>query len=493
MLLTSQNPSIIQLGQLPDLHPEITASLTYSDKSAQFQLQRFKKNKYLADRMDPEKWSEHVEKLTQEAKPKSLVFQNEDGSWYTYSGFANYLAKKLRKPVENQVKYPAFKKLAWAEVPAFQMYPYQEQALEALLEAKHAGVEMGTGLGKSFIIQNLIRQTGLKTIVMTPSTSITEQLYEEFVKAFGKKLVGGFFGSKKDSKKLIVIANAQSLTNVTPGTKHWDDLSSVQTFIADESHQCPASTMASVCFGVAAKACYRWFFSATQMRNDGRDLLLDGITGPIVYRMTVREGVDQGFLSKPLFKMLKVGSSHPLVTDDANRMTRTHLYYNDEVVQKIATLVNGACNAGYPTLVLIEEVEQFSRLLPYLRFKAGFAHGPLNDDNRPKVPQPYWESDPSALVKEFNDGNLPCLVGTSCISTGTDVRAVKFLVYWQGGKSEIQVKQAVGRGTRKKPDGQNFCHVVDIDVENIKVLHRHAEARREIYNDLYGPVVDLAL
>jgi superfamily II DNA or RNA helicase len=324
---------------------------------------------------------------------------------------------------------------------------------------------------------------------MTPATNISEQIYSSFVEAFGKKLVGKFFDGKKESNKLFVVANAQSLTKVTPGTEHYDNLAKTQVFIADESHQCPASTLAEVCFGVASFAPYRFFFSATQMRNDGKDLLLEGITGPIVYSKTVEQGVREGYLAKPIFRIAKIASDSPTQSPDANKMTRAHLYYNDRVIAEVGKIANSSANLGLPTLILIEEVEQFTRLLPYLRHEVGFAHGPLSE-NKEKVPKEYWESDPSALVKDFNAGKIPILVGTSCISTGTDIKPVRMLVYWQGGKSEIQVKQAIGRATRKAPN-KPFCTVVDFDIYNIETLSRHAKARRAIYQELYPDVKDI--
>jgi superfamily II DNA or RNA helicase len=333
----------------------------------------------------------------------------------------------------------------------------------------------------------MLREMGLQAVVMTPSTSISDQLYRQFVEAFGKAKVGKFFDGKKELGKLITVANAQSLTKIQVDTPAWEFFSKSQVFFSDESHQCPAATLESVCFGLAKQAPYRFFFSATQIRNDGKDVVLDGITGPIVKTLTVREGVEKKYLAKPRFMMLEVESDLVVFSRDPGVLTRKHLYYNPKVVKAVANLVNQSVAKGMPTVVLIEEIEQFGMLLPYLETKPLFAHGALTDVNKKVVPPEYWDSDPNQLVAEFNDFKCPILVGTSCISTGTDIREVKSLVYWQGGKSEVQTKQSIGRGTRLTPTKSSFA-VFDFDIINVDLLHRHAEARARIYEEMYGPV-----
>lgn len=487
LIIQNENPALLRFEDFEDPHNTIKTGLTYLDKAAHFAYLRFKKSSWMLSKLGPEKFDEELTRLKGLTKP-CLLMEDEKG-FYTYAGLGPFIASITGLVVENQVVYPTTKLLAWDNQPPFKPYPYQVEARDLLEKAKHGGVEIGTGLGKSFIIQMLVRQHGLKTIVMTPSTSISEQLYRSFVSAFGKKLVGKFFDGKKESKKLIVIANAQSLTKVTPGTPHFEDLSATKVFIADESHQCPANTLASVCLGVAAQAPYRFFFSATQLRADGRDLILDGITGPIVYNKTVLEGVNEKYLAKPLFRTISIPSESEYMTDDANEMTRTHLFYNDAVNERIGKLINSSVDAGRPVVVLIEEVEQFSRLLPHLRHEARFAHGPLGE-NKAKVPSPYWNCDVTQLVDDFNAEKYPILIGTSCISTGTDIKAVKTLVFLQGGKSEIGVRQAVGRTTRLHP-GKTNCTVIDVNVYNVPVLARHFKERVKIYNALYPSLKEL--
>ena len=498
MRLTLETPTKLVLHDLDDIRlKEVTANLTYKDKKVQYELQKLKNSRWY----DPQTHGPKLEALKARLNV-CLLEKSPEGELSVLSGMKSYLEEKYQIQSQIQVGYPEPKIIPWAKVPDRTPYPYQVKAKENLLQARHARVEMGTGLGKSFIILNLVKELGLKTVIMAPSQNIAEQLHEEFLAHFGKKYVGAFFDGKKDAKKLFIVGTGQSLTRVEPDSPIGQELAKVQVFVADESHQCPAATLAKVCTGVLKDAPYRFFFSATQMRNDGLDLLLDAITGPTVYEMTVREGVDQGYLAKPVFRMIKTRSDKFYESHDANEMTREHLYYNPLVLMQAAEVINQSVEGlGHQVLVLIDEVEQFTRLLPFLKHRAMFAHGPLQpttyyedgrvkvQGNREKVPKEYQEVDNADLVKRFNACEFPILIGTSCISTGTDIRSVKTMVYLKGGKSEIEVRQGVGRCTRlEKNLAKIACTVVDFDVENIETLHRHALARRKIYEDIYGPV-----
>lgn len=488
-MLVCRNPTQVRLVGFESRRKWLEDALQYHDKKVDFELRKLKNSYWYAQKFGAEAYKEKLDELKQ-ARYKSLLFEDAEGLW-TYSGLAQMLAVAANDKVVVEYKLPEPKLIPWAHAPEHQDRPYQVEAMEKLLAAAPSGpaaVEIGTGLGKSFIILKLLKRLGLKTLIMAPSLNIAKQLYRDFVHAFGTRYVGAFYDGKKQPKKLFVVGVAQSLTRIAEGSTTWEDLSSSQVFIADESHLCPATTLAGICFGLAKAAPYRFFFSGTQMRNDGLDMVLDGITGPVVFRMTVREGVDKGYLARPVFKMVKVASRNKFDSIDVNKMTRAHLYYNDDVVKVAADITNKSVRLlNRPVLILIEEFEQFTKLLPYLRGDVRFAHGGVSAENKDKIPEAYWESDPSKLVDQFNDGQFPILIGTSCISTGTDIKAVKTCVYLQGGKSEIQIKQAVGRVTRLAA-GKTDCIFVDFDVENVEAMDRHAGARREIYDDIYGPV-----
>jgi superfamily II DNA or RNA helicase len=486
--LTSPTTLRIPKSEVSEIvESQLRAGLSYINKSKNFQAQRFKNTG--RNYLDEEDFQERLRVLQEEAKVCLLTEDQE--FWYTHSGLVKYVQEKTKLPVKINFSYPEPKLLAWHKAPDHKDRHYQTEACENLLNIKHGSVSMGTGLGKSHIIALLTKSLGLKTVIMAPSASITEQLYEQFVLAFGSKNVGAFFGGKKKSDKLITIATAQSLTRVKEDSKDWESFSKTEVFIADESHLCPAETLANVCFGLLAKAPYRFFFSATQIRGDGAGVLLDGIIGPNVYTMTVKEGVAGGWLANPVVRMYSVKSNGDLLCDDPNDMTRHHVLYNPNITKSVGDICNSAMKLGLQTIVLIDEVEQFTKLLPYLKYEVSFAHGTLTE-NKSKVPTEFHDSNTKQQVKDFNEGKIKLLVGTSCISTGTDTRPVKVLVYWKGGRSQVDLLQGVGRGTRVVPGKKDF-KVIDFFVEqpeSIKnfVPFRHSLERLEVYRSISDSV-----
>lgn len=485
--LTSPTKAVFSGSWLePSSLRKLKEDLTYRNHRVEFQHRKLKNSPYAMNKMGQEAWTEAVADLKSKIKG-CLLFTDDDGTTWTYPGIAEKLALSQGDSVSVAFEYPELKLLPWNKEP-FPMRPYQEKAVEALLSKKHAAVQLPTGAGKSLIIFNLIRRCGLKTVVMCPSRSIARQLFDEALSVFGTSKVGLFGDGKKVFDKLITIAIDDSLNNVEKDTPAYQALSSADVFIVDESHLVAASTLQNVCTGLMGNAPYRWFLSATQFRTDGLDIVLEGLTGPVVMDVSVRELVESGYLSKLRFTMVRVESDSRYYSKDVLRMTKAHMYYNDNLLDVAADMINRFVLDGRPTLVLIDEVEQFAAILHRLNVPAQFAHGPLTKDNKDKVPAPYQKSEPSKLVADFNAGKCMLLFGTSCVSIGTDIRPTQVLMRIKGGASGIEVQQDVGRGTRLVP-GKKVCDVIDFDVVNVDDVHRHALDRKDIYESYdLGPV-----
>jgi superfamily II DNA or RNA helicase len=348
-------------------------------------------------------------------------------------------------------------------------------------------VSIGTGLGKSLIMALIAKRIGLETVVVVPTLSIANQMLKDFRKWFGAGKVGQFFDGKKQCDKHIVIAVSKSLMNVERGMPAWNSLASKKLLLCDESHTCPPDSLATVMFNLLENVPYRYFFSGTQFRKDGLGLLLQGITNDVVFEMSVKQGIEEGFLSPLKFFQWRITSDSSINSSDIIKMNKVHLQQNDRVYKHAAALINHAVkDKNRRVLVLVDGVGQFKRLLDAgLQVPAKFAHGGVTKDNKSEVPEAFWKSDPMELVESFDRGEFPVLVGTSCIGMGTDIKSADFIISIVGFTSETEVSQSAGRGTRLFP-GKTDCHYHDYWVENIEETDRHAKKRLEIFNSIFG-------
>lgn len=466
---------------LPISNDELKRFLTYTDKSVGFLISKLKKNFHWRA-SDPEAFTQRLNDLKKN-QTKTLIFQNEEGQFWTYSGLSSELYQRFKWGLENNIRYPDSKALPWAKMPEFEPRYYQKEAVEALIKARHGAISIPTGGGKSYIIKLLVKYHGLQTLIMAPSAAITEQLYNDLVESFGKKHVGQYGDGKKEFKKRITIAVAQSLTKLAPDSPIYKQLSKSEVFISDESHTVPAETFEQVCMKLVSQAPYRYFVSATQTRNDGSEMVLKGVTGPIVYSKSFNELVKEGFLSPIVFKTFKVPTIDACKSDPKTE-TRNNLYANPYVTNLAADIANKSVMlADRPTVILIEELRQFENLYPKIKVPFEFVHGGASQDAKKYLQPKFWKSDREGAIKRFNSGETKLLIGTSAISVGVDIKPTACIIYLQGGVSGIKVPQAIGRGTRLSPNKQD-CWIVDFNVQDSPVLNRHYETRKLMYESM---------
>ena len=468
MHITQTDPVYVRFNDLTeDEIDSLRHSLAYKNLSFQYMYLKAKKNVW-AYRKNPD-WHQYVEGL--KAKIKQNAFLEDENGFYTYSGLVDFLRgrSQYKFSFEDKVKYPKFRNLPYAlryepKIP----YKHQVEAVDAFLQHKHAAIRLPTGSGKSTILENLIKQTGLSTLLMVPTTNIFDQMYEQMVAAFGKKYVGRYGAGKKEYKKHIVIGIGASLTNLEPGEEAYEALSKKEMFLIDEAHLVAADTLSRVGLGLTKSIPYRYSVSATPERGDGRDMLLEGLIGPVVYEKLYRELVKEGVLAQLEFVVFNCESEASYDGGNSKKNSQEHCLYNKNIIKMAALLSNAIVkSANENVLILIEEKEQLDYLKPFLNIPHDFAHA---------------KSKKSQQVKDFNAGKITCLVGTSAVAVGSDFKGLLNLIFLMSGKSSTKVKQAIGRATRITPT-KTKAIIYDFSVTNDKQSQRHFQERLKIYDE----------
>ncbi len=466
----------------------LAEAVSYKDTQVEFELNRMRRNKSrMVGWMGQEQYDAKVAVLQYERIKCLLVERN--GRQVFPAGLAREMGTMLDEPVIDAVVAPVAKAVPWHRKLDFEFRPYQVEGVDKLIAARHGCLSLPTGTGKSKLAMKAVRDLGLRAVVASPFSAIVEQTYDEFRHYLGPARVGQYGDGKHDLDKLVTVATAQALQRIEPNTELGNTLSQTQVLIADEAHMWAADTLSHVSQELLGNAPYRFFLTGTHLRGDGRQVMLEGLTGDVLMHMEVSEAVAKGYLTPPKFRMLTMESC-VIAPGDPAEATRKCLYLAPRVVSTVADMVNRLARSGRPTLVLIDELEQFTALLPHLQHEVGFAYGGVRGNAKrrgeimAKIPEKHRKSNPLALVREFNQGKFPILIGTSCITIGADIKAASAGFYWRGGKSEVDVRQGVGRFLRLVP-GKTDALIFDIDPTDGGIAHKHARVRAEVYKQIY--------
>lgn len=485
MKITIKTPTKAHIDASPEELVKLKKFLTYSNTSAQFQYKKHLKNIWWRQK-DPSGWQARAQELKMEIDVCLVFF--EDQNTCIRPGSISYIQKEFENVeiVQDSKIFPKEKPFPWYKKIPFELYSYQKESIEKLMEIKHGNVQLCTGAGKSAIILSIARNLGLKTVIAVPFASIFSEMLEKFEFHLGKSSVGALGDGKKRLNKLFTVAISKSLTNLKPGSKEYEEISSAQVLLVDESHLWGANTLEEVCHGLFSNVPYRMFFSGTQTRGDGSEKLLQSIIGETVTSLSTDKAIQGRFICDHEFKIVPIKTTSPgFISDDPLTMKRKHFLHNNNIAQFIANLANSVSAArGEQTLVLVDEIDQISKLIPFLKVPYACATGEKRKD--------LGETDPVDAVEKFNKGEVKVLIGTSCISTGTNIFPTHHTVNWQGGTSEIRTKQgAVGRSVRKLEGSEyekyhvpkNKAIIWDFDIVGVDIMRRHLKDRLDCYRD----------
>lgn len=466
---------------------KLTKQLSYTNTAAAHQVKRLFNNHWFRNK-NKEAWETQLNELKKTVH-NTLIFDSDQGK-FIRPGSIVYL-NDFHLEIINKLTFPTPKKVPWAHPLPFTLHSYQDDSWQRLIEAIHANVELCTGSGKSAILLKLCRETGFRTAIIAPSQSIFLELLEKFEYHFGKSLVGTFGDGKKKLGKLFTICIGDSIANIKPGTEEWKFFSNLQMLCVDESHTWGAETLENICHGVLASVPYRMFFSGTQTRGDGAEKLLQSIIGKTVCMLTTREAKEKGYICNHDFKIIEVESSNPnYMVADPLEMKRIHFLRNRNICQVIAKLANAEGARKRQTLVLVDELDQIATLLPLLTVPTVIAHSEKKALRLAELG--ISKVDRKESVEKFNRAEAMVLIGTSCISTGTNIYPTHNTINWQGGSSEIKTKQgAVGRSVRLHEHNpwkdkclmKDKATIWDFFVNDIELMSRQLDDRIEYYKD----------
>jgi superfamily II DNA or RNA helicase len=178
--------------------------------------------------------------------------------------------------------------------------------------------------------------------------------------------------------------------------------------------------------------------------------------------------VANGWLAKPIFIMRKIITGARDYKDDKLKNYKAHVLRSDITNQRIVADAKAFIANGKQTLILVDQIEHGQYLADLLEIP--FATG--EDGNADE------------LINDLNSRKIVGLIATDgVVGEGVDTRTVEVLILANFIAAKGAVMQAVGRALRIV-DNKTSAIILDYDLVDSTMLHRHASQRLKIYKDI---------
>lgn len=356
----------------------------------------------------------------------------------------------------------------------------QRDLLQKLSKWSCGLVDCSTGYGKSFVIGSMCRLFPKARIhIVTRSLQILRsRLYPELTQMIGRcGMVGD--GSNDQSCRVTCIS-AASLHKVEPNA---------DILIADEVHELGSEK------AVGALARYQdsrnfGFTASSGVRADGADFELQGLFGPVIFKVTYTEAVGGGNVVPIKIAWTHVdgddiiSESDPMPVKMSKGIWKN--FFRNSLIAKDA--------AGYDddrqvliTCQTLEHAVHLKKLLPNFELMynpASMSKSRLNSFVRcgllPNSYRPLTTEDRHRKTKEFEAGQLKKVICTTIWNVGVSFDMLDVLVRAEGTSSKILDIQVPGRVSRLSP-GKEFGLVHDYRDNFNEGFRRRSKSRYQSY------------
>lgn len=378
----------------------------------------------------------------------------------------------------------------WQEYGKLEPQEHQALAIEEALKQNQLLVLSPTGSGKSYICylicRYLLEHTNKKILITVPSTSLVEQLFNDF-KDYAvnfdvdKEVHRIYQGKDKESNARIFISTWQSVYKMP---KFW--FTKFDSFICDEAHGADSKSISGIVDNLP-HAPVRIGLTGTLDGTKLHELEMMARFGPVYRATSTRDLMDQGALAPLKIKCLTF--SYP----ESDRKIVRHMKYDQEIEFLVTNesrnkqLVNLALSTKKNTLMLFNFVEKHGKILyDMLQEKAEkhgkkvfYISGEINVKKREEIRQ-ILETESNAIL----------LASMGTMAVGVNIKNLHNLIFCHPYKAKIKTLQSIGR-TIRKAAGKEGATLIDIsddlcynkrNGENVQnTTYKHFIERLKIY------------
>lgn len=360
--------------------------------------------------------------------------------------------------------------------------------------------ELATSAGKSLIVfmvfaYLLEHQKTEKILMIVPNVSLVVQAAEDFYEYnIGNKdlklnIQQIFAGQKIRQNCNIVIGTYQSLVK-----KKAEYFQQFGVVAVDETHKAKSASIKTIL--EKCMHCDRRFGVSGTIPKPGTldRLTLMAYTGPVITQISANYLIQKGHITPVQVKVIEMRYAEEGVSTAFKDLTKTEEDRKRLLNLEQNYVINNGMRLNFVTdvilqmkkntLVLFYRVDYGNKLYDMLRQKSNreiyYIDGGIDTDVREQYKAAMEEGEGKILVASY---------GT--FSTGINVKNLHNVAFTESFKSDVIIRQSIGRGLRKHKTKNELLIIDFVDdfcsYSFTNYLYRHAQKRQEIYAEQKFP------
>ena len=345
----------------------------------------------------------------------------------------------------------------------YNLYDYQKEAIQKMIEAKYGILKATTGSGKTVIGVSLIKALRRRALWICHTADLLKQSMERASVCIDPKWMGTITEGKTNVGIGVTFATVQTLSrlDLTQYRDYWD------VIIVDECHRCSASATTftqyeKVLNHLAARR--KIGLTATPERSDGLIKATFALIGDVVYEIP-----EDAIADKVMNVKIQKVETDADITDECLNVDGTINYVkliehlttdkkrNDLIAQTIME------NEGHSCLILSDRLEQLRSIM--LRLPSEMLNEATYIDG--KMQSKKAKAEREQALEDMRTGKKKYLFSSTAVSKeGLDIPCLDRLFLASPIKYSAIVTQAVGR-IRRTHEGKETPVVIDFVDSNI--------------------------
>jgi len=310
------------------------------------------------------------------------------------------------------------------------------------------------GIIRGFSRAELTARNTPLTVVVTPGVDLAKKNAQALEDILGNERdVGLVCTGIRDFSDDVQVITPESLHNI--------DLKNCGLLLYDEVHTLSSSRADSV---MEATHAIRYGFSATPTgRCDGADLVVEGCFGPIVYKKTYQEAVEDGAVVP--IEVIWIPTSMPRRWRQFKTRDGTYRngVWNCGDFHQLTKNILDKIPEDMQTLAVVDKLSHMDNLLQYAP-ELAYVHGSERDKDLVKLEPKTLKGIPrkkrEEIYKLVESGEAMRVVSSGIYRTGVDFPKLAVLLNLAGMQSSIINTQLPGR-TGRTSDGKDCAFLID--------------------------------